>query len=169
MSTKKYTKKEHKKDPKKAPLGRSPFRRYVQIGRVALINYGPDEGKLATVAEVIDHNRVLIDGPTTGVQRQQLPIRRLSLTDIVVNIAHGARQKKIKKQWAKEGVLDKWNKTAWAKKRATRAARENLSDFERFKVMVARKRTSFAVHCHNTKLVKSFNKSNHGKKAGIRK
>eukprot|EP01036_Dinobryon_divergens_P053180 gene53180-71096_t len=39
------------------------FTRFVEIGRVGLINYGPDCGKLCTIIDVVDAKRVLIDGP----------------------------------------------------------------------------------------------------------
>lgn len=32
--------------------------RYVEIGRVAMVNYGPDYGKLVTIVDVVDQNRV---------------------------------------------------------------------------------------------------------------
>ncbi len=35
-----------------------PFQRYVEIGRVALINYGEDYGKLVVIVDVVDKNRV---------------------------------------------------------------------------------------------------------------
>ncbi|KAJ0796690.1 putative ribosomal protein L14 [Helianthus annuus] len=35
-----------------------PFKRYVEIGRVALVNYGKDYGKLVVIVDVIDQNRV---------------------------------------------------------------------------------------------------------------
>lgn len=35
-----------------------PFSRYVEIGRVALVNYGPDYGKLVVITDVVDQNRV---------------------------------------------------------------------------------------------------------------
>jgi len=34
------------------------FRRFAEIGRVVLIQYGPFTGKLATIIDVLDHNRV---------------------------------------------------------------------------------------------------------------
>lgn len=127
----------------------SIFKRYVQVGRVGLVNYGPDEGKLCTIVDIIDQTRVLVDGPAnlTGVRRQSLPLTRLSLTDIVVKIPHGVRQKTLSKTWTTEDVLGKWNKTSWAKKRAARAAKANLGDFDRFKVMVAKRKVRFIVFC----------------------
>jgi ribosomal protein L14E/L6E/L27E len=35
-----------------------PFKRYVEIGRVAIINYGPEVGKLVVISDVVDQNRV---------------------------------------------------------------------------------------------------------------
>jgi large subunit ribosomal protein L14e len=35
-----------------------PFSRHVEIGRVCLINYGADYGKLVTIVDVVDPNRV---------------------------------------------------------------------------------------------------------------
>ena len=34
------------------------FNRFVQAGRVVLINYGPLEGKLAVIVDIIDNNKV---------------------------------------------------------------------------------------------------------------
>lgn len=34
------------------------FKRFVEVGRVVLVNDGPSAGKLAVIAEIIDHNRV---------------------------------------------------------------------------------------------------------------
>lgn len=62
------------------------FKRFVEIGRVVLISYGPDRGKLCTIVDVIDQNRVLVDGPesVTGVHRHELNIKRIKLTDMKV-------------------------------------------------------------------------------------
>ena len=56
------------------------FKRFVEIGRIGLITYGPDAGKLCTIVDVIDNNRVLVDGPApiTGVHRHALNIRGCS-------------------------------------------------------------------------------------------
>ena len=39
----------------------SAFKRFVEVGRVVLVNEGPSAGKLAVIVEIIDHNRVRID------------------------------------------------------------------------------------------------------------
>jgi ribosomal protein L14E/L6E/L27E len=35
-----------------------PFSRHIEIGRVCLVNYGADYGKLVTIVDVLDQNRV---------------------------------------------------------------------------------------------------------------
>lgn len=71
------------------------FTRFVEIGRVGLISYGPNTGKLCTIVNVIDHNRVLVDGPeaVTGVCRHELNLKRLMLTDLKVSAKLNATQK----------------------------------------------------------------------------
>jgi ribosomal protein L14E/L6E/L27E len=36
------------------------FKRFVEVGRVALINYGPDSNKLCVIVDVIDETRVCL-------------------------------------------------------------------------------------------------------------
>ena len=123
------------------------FTRYVEVGRVVLINYGPEINKLATVIDIVDQNKCLVDGPAdiTGVDRQVVSFRRVSLTDLKVDIARNARPSTLKKVWEKEDTLAKWEATSWAKKLASKNKRASLGDFDRFKVMVARKKKSSVI------------------------
>eukprot|EP00567_Pseudictyota_dubia_P016529 CAMPEP_0197451336 /NCGR_PEP_ID=MMETSP1175-20131217/28491_1 /TAXON_ID=1003142 /ORGANISM="Triceratium dubium, Strain CCMP147" /LENGTH=124 /DNA_ID=CAMNT_0042984019 /DNA_START=46 /DNA_END=420 /DNA_ORIENTATION=+ len=117
------------------------FTRFVEIGRVALINYGPEQGKLCTIVDVVDGNRALVDGPVslTGTSRQMINFRRLALTDFKVKIGRNARHKALAKAWEKANILEKWNESAWAKRIARRKARVASTDFERFSAMVEKK------------------------------
>ena len=121
-----------------------PFTRYMEVGRVVLINYGPEEGKLATVIDIVDSNKCLIDGPAdiTGVSRQVISFTRIALTDLTVKIGRNARQKTLKKAWEEADTLATWEKSSWAKKLSARKKRASMNDFDRFKVMVARKQKS---------------------------
>lgn len=87
----------------------------------------------------------MVTGPVkvTGVPRHVTSVKRISLTDHVIKVSHDARDAKVTKELEVAKVLDKWKASSWAKKRAARAAKANLSDFDRFKVMVARKKVSF--------------------------
>uniref|UniRef100_A0A6U0GYB4 Large ribosomal subunit protein eL14 domain-containing protein n=1 Tax=Helicotheca tamesis TaxID=374047 RepID=A0A6U0GYB4_9STRA len=120
------------------------FTRYVEIGRVVLINYGPDAGKLATIIDIVDQNKCLVEGPAdiTGVTRQVIPYKRIALTDLKVKICRNARSKTLKAAWAEADTLKQWESSSWAKKLAAKKKRASLSDFDRFKVMVARKQKS---------------------------
>ena len=89
---------------------------------------------------------MLVDGPqsATGVHRQIMLLKRLALTDIVIKIGKNSSQKKLVQAWANEGVQAKWDATAWAKKLANKKKRAALGDFDRYKVMVAKKQKSAA-------------------------
>lgn len=45
------------------------FTRFVEIGRVVLVNYGPDYGKLATIIDVVDGNKVSAAFSSVGCQK----------------------------------------------------------------------------------------------------
>ena len=67
------------------------FDKFVEIGRVAYVAFGPDQGKLIAIVDVIDQNRVLVDGPCSGVARKAMNLKMLHLTKFVISIAHSAR------------------------------------------------------------------------------
>ena len=120
------------------------FSRYVEVGRVVFINHGPDAGKIATVIDIVDQNKCLVDGPEeiTGVERQVISYKKVSLTDHKVTIQRNARAKTLKAAWAEDDTLAKWQGSSWAKKLDAKKKRASLSDFDRFKVMVAKKQKS---------------------------
>ena len=121
------------------------FTRFVEVGRVVLINYGPDAGSLAVVVNLVDTQRVLIDGPqdATGVSRQIINMKRIALTDIVLEgIERDCDSKTLSAAYTSQGIASKWNSTTWAKKLKAKKARAATSDFDRFKVMIAKKQRS---------------------------
>ncbi|KAK6455526.1 60S ribosomal protein L14 [Scheffersomyces xylosifermentans] len=114
--------------------------RFVELGRVVLV----DNKDLATIVEIIDQKRVLVDGPK--FQRQAIALAKIVLTPIVLpNLPRGARTATVTKKWAAADIDGKWAATAWAKKLASRERRAQLSDFERFQVLVLKKQRRFAV------------------------
>ncbi|CAM9774709.1 unnamed protein product, partial [Choristocarpus tenellus] len=118
------------------------FTRFVEIGRVVLINYGPYQGKLAIIIDVVDSNKALVDGPLTGVPRQMIPFKRMALTDFTIKIQRNARHGTIIKACKEADLLKKWEATSWAKKKSCKVKRATMTDFDRFKVMIARKQKS---------------------------
>lgn len=111
------------------------------MGRVVLINATKE---LATIVEIIDQSRVLIDGP--NVQRQAIALAKTVLTPIVLsNLPRGARTGTVTKKWAAADIDAKWAATSWAKKIAAKNRRAALTDFERFQVLVLKKQRRYAV------------------------
>ncbi|KAF7783864.1 hypothetical protein Agabi119p4_29 [Agaricus bisporus var. burnettii] len=118
----------------------SNFKRFVEVGRVVLVNDGPLAGKIAVIAEIIDHNRAIIDGPTSGIPRQAFPYKHLLLTPLkLTKLPRAAGTGIVRKLVEQEGIVEKWDKSAWAQKRVMKEKRRSLSDFGRFKVMLAKK------------------------------
>lgn len=61
----------HKRFPERS--ANMPFKRYVEIGRVALVTFGEDYGKLVVISDVVDQNRVSCSakpGDSLGVGRR---------------------------------------------------------------------------------------------------
>lgn len=112
------------------------FNKFVQVGRVCYTAFGPDEGRIVTIVDLIDMARVLVDGP--GMLRKPMSLKSLYLTKFKVSIPHGARAATCKKQWEKAEIDKKWAESNWAKKLAAAKLRTNLTDFQRFKLMRAK-------------------------------
>lgn len=54
-------------------------------------------------------------------------------------LPRGAGSGIVLKQLTSEGIVEKWNKSSWATKRAAVEKRKSLNDFERFKTFVTKK------------------------------
>ncbi|QDS69909.1 hypothetical protein FKW77_001274 [Venturia effusa] len=123
--------------------------RSVEVGRVVLFSK-PSlyAGKIAVIVEIIDHKRVLVDGPsedaTLAVPRHSAQLSNIALTSIVMEkvpraIGHGPLAAK----WKAQEIEKKWKGTSFAQSRDKSAKRKALTDFERFKVMRLRKQVRF--------------------------
>jgi len=124
--------------------------RLVEVGRVVLFVTGPYAGKLAAIAEIIDHKRVLVDGPAStteaSVPRHSAALSHVSLTRFVIDkLPRAAGTAAVKKQWEAQEIEKKFYSSDYAKKREQVTKRRNLNDFERFKVMRLRKQARFQV------------------------
>ncbi|KAF2859648.1 hypothetical protein K470DRAFT_271380 [Piedraia hortae CBS 480.64] len=124
--------------------------RLVETGRVALFATGPYEGRLAAIVQIIDHKRVLVEGPSSDkskvVPRHAAPLSSLGLTSIVITglpLAIGSGG--LKKCWGDQKVEEKYGNSVTAKRAAALKRRKQLNDFERFKVAVLKKQARFEV------------------------
>ncbi|CAI5479095.1 unnamed protein product [Closterium sp. Yama58-4] len=120
-----------------------PFRRYMEVGRVCMVNFGPMYGKLVVVVDIIDQNRALVD--FTGMERQQINFKRLSLTDITIDIPKAASKKELRAAIEAGEVQSKWEASSWGRKLLIQKKRAALTDFERFKIAAARSQKAKAV------------------------
>ncbi len=85
----------------------------------------------------------MIDGPSLGVERQLIPLKRVALTKFKLPILRNPRSGILKKAIGDFGLNKKWEETSTAKKIAIRTRRATLNDFERFKTVLLRKQVSF--------------------------
>lgn len=76
--------------------------------------------------------QAVIDGPSTGVERQVIRFRDLVLTPFVIKLTLGARSATVKKSFDASGVAEKWANSKWAKTLAARETRKNTTDCTSF-------------------------------------
>mmetsp|Transcript_26481 Transcript_26481/g.57780 ORF Transcript_26481/g.57780 Transcript_26481/m.57780 type:complete len:136 (-) Transcript_26481:313-720(-) len=133
-----------------------PFKRYVEIGRLALVNYGEDYGKLVVISDVVDQNRALVDAPEET--RKVMNFKRLAMTDFKVDIPRLASKKVLKAKLAESDVLAKFKASAWGQKLAKQASRAATTDFDRFKAAVAKSKKARAVRKVLSQLKKTAQK-----------
>merc|ERR1719281_759434 len=110
------------------------FERFVEPGRLCRISYGSDVNKMCTII-------VIIDGPAsmTGVMRQPMPIKWLNLTDFKSELNRGAKEKALKTALKESDALASFTKSGWGAKIAAKAKKATLTDYERFRLMLAKK------------------------------
>jgi len=133
----------------------------LSIGRVVYVNYGPVSGKIAVVVDIVNENRVVIDGPGLGVERQVVSTKRLELTKFHISEykmtdRRGDLQKKIESF----DLLNRYRSVGMGKRLANQQRRRELTDFERFKVLVLRRKLSRAVRTNINKNRKKLLASN---------
>lgn len=136
---------------------------------MAYISFGPHAGKLVAIVDVIDQNRALVDGPCTRVRRQAMPFKCMQLTDFILKFPHSARQKYVRKAWEKADINTKWAATRWAKKIDARERKAKMTDFDRFKVMKAKKMRNRIIKTEVKKLQRAALLKASPKKAAVAK
>ncbi|GAA0152334.1 ribosomal protein [Lithospermum erythrorhizon] len=129
-----------------------PFKRYVEIGRVALVNFGKDYGKLVVIVDIIDQNRALVDSP--DMIRSQMNFKRLTLTDITIDIKRSPNKKTLIAAMEAADVMNKWENSSWGRKLSVQTRRASLNDFDRFKIMLAKIKKAGIVRQELAKLKK---------------
>ena len=131
------------------------FRRFVEVGRVIIINYGPLTGKLAVIVDILTTTKVIVQGLKGGIKRQELSLRRVTLTDYKIDIKRSAKREEVFKAIEAYKLEEKFKKSTFAKKMELREKRANLTDFDRFKVMRLRQKRAVLRHMTTKKGKKS--------------
>ena len=132
------------------------FEKFVEVGRIILITHGPYTGKLAAIVDVIDQNRILIDGAALGVPRMPFRLKNIKLTTMKVKFPPSAGQKVVKQALDVGGIGEKWKTTSWARKLEKRSVKKNLNDFDRFKLKKLRQQKSKVVSISVAKVHKDL-------------
>ena len=122
------------------------FRRFVEVGRVIIVNYGPLCGKLAVIVDILTTTKVLIQGLKGGIKRQEISLKRVTLTDYKLDIKRGAKEAEVFKAIDDYKLEDKFKTSNIYKKNELRKTRANLTDFDRFKVMRLRQKRAVLRH-----------------------
>ena len=136
------------------------FKRFIEVGRVIIINYGPYTGKLAVIVDVLTTTKILVQGVKGGVRRQELSLNRVTLTDEKIDIKRNAKKEAVAKALSDIKVEEKIKKSKLGQKVQLREKRANLTDFDRFKIMRLRQKRSVLRHL----AVKGLNKKGGDKK-----
>ena len=108
-----------------------PYTQFVEVGRIAVINYGELVDKLCVIVDVVDDKRVLIDVLDSDAPRQTIPVLRLKLTDFVAKIERAAAPEAVAKE--AKPLADQFYQTKWGKKLIADHNKAQLNDFQRFK------------------------------------
>lgn len=128
----------------------------MEIGRVVYVNYGSLMGKIAVVLELVNKSRVIIGAPGMGVPRTLISNRRLELTKFrIPNVAFGIKDGELKKQIDQFDLTTKFNESGRGKKIVRQQRRSQLGDFDRFKVMVLKRKLAKASRTQVNKLKKA--------------
>ena len=110
--------------------------RYVEIGRMVLISFGPSQGKFGIIIDILDKNRYLIDGP---LGRQIINSKRLKISKIKIKIGRSINSRKINEILRSQGLIKQWEMSKWMQKKRKIEKIEKMNDFEKFKYMLGKK------------------------------
>nr|UXY87857.1 60S ribosomal protein L14A [Cryptomonas curvata] len=113
------------------------FKRFLEVGRIVIVNFGPSNGKIGVIIDIIDKNRSLIDG---WVGRQIINNKRITLTRTVIKISKSISSHKLKKSLNKnKNLFEKLNQSLWFQKFFLKEKKKLFNDFEKFKYSIGKR------------------------------
>ncbi|KAF7837451.1 putative 60S ribosomal protein L14 [Senna tora] len=87
--------------------------------------------------------------------RSQMNFKRLSLTDIKIDIKRVPKKKDLLQAMEAADVKKKWENSSWGRKLIVQKRRASLNDFDRFKLMLTKIKRAATVRQELAKLKKS--------------
>nr|UXY88359.1 60S ribosomal protein L14A [Cryptomonas curvata] len=121
------------------------FKRFIEVGRIITVNFGPSRGKIGVIVDLIDKNRCIIDG-WTG--RQVINNKRMILTRTLIKINRSMSSKKIKEELNKNtDLINKFNESVWFQKNHLKKKRSLFNDFDCFKHIIGKKNKKILFSC----------------------
>lgn len=100
----------------------------------------------------INSEKVLIDG--VDCVRRDICLSHVELTPLLIEkLPRGAGTKAVIKKWKLADIDNKWAGSSWCKRLEVRNRRRNLTDFEKFELMILKKRKRYNVRRLAAKIV----------------
>jgi large subunit ribosomal protein L14e len=134
------------------------FPKLVEVGRVVLLKTGKQKGKIASIVDIVDARRFLIDGPESGVPRRAARANEVHLTKFVIKYPRGCKTNTVREAWKKVGLVKLFEETNLHKKMEAAKKRAAVGDLERFKLYVAKQRRNRLIKKHYKPLLKKARK-----------
>lgn len=116
----------------------------LQKGRIIYINYGCLAQKYAVLCDFVNTKKVIIDSPNGEFPRQVITVKRIEPTKFrLQNFEDNLCIKEYAQRFLK--AVEALSENGKGKLMKVQALRKNLTDLERFKVMVLRRKLSKAL------------------------
>ena len=116
----------------------------LQKGRIVYINFGPHAQQYAVLADFVNTKKVIIDSPAGSLPRQVISAKRVEPTKFLLSEFDNSQTiTTYATRFAQ--ALEKLSENGRGKTLKQQALRKNLNDFDRFKVMVLRRKLAKAV------------------------
>ncbi|XVF09987.1 hypothetical protein REPUB_Repub07fG0145400 [Reevesia pubescens] len=100
------------------------FKRYVEIGKVSLVNYS----KIVVIVDVVNQNIALVNAP--NIVKGQMNFKMLVLTNIKIDVLRVPKNKTLTEAMEKANVKNKWENSLWGRKLIVQKRRASLNDFD---------------------------------------
>lgn len=115
-----------------------PFKSNIEIGRLAVIDYGERYGEPVLIVDVVDGNRVVVDSPE-HTHRELINMKRLRLTPMKITMSRCPGKERLKELLNKNRSSNVFKRFAVSPdlgvKIAKKKRKEERTDFQRFCAM----------------------------------